>query len=207
MNAAALAADGCWTTPSERHRFVDKRFVSPCGLTCCDCLFYQGEVFEAARWLRELIRKHELDEFLSLLGRPGAWKAIGEHLLLSEDEAWEGMGKHLETFKHMPAFLDVLDSMIAVQCTATCQEAGGCSLGEGTRECGALRCVRSKGYDGCWDCREFESCDKLQFLKRSYGHVIDENLAIARDKGVGAVEPRGKKYYVWQRRKAGGQTG
>ncbi len=100
----------------------------------------------------------------------------------------------------MPDFLEVLDEIGKIRCKKTCQEAGGCSMGGVTRECLALKCIKSKGYDGCWDCSEIKNCDKLNFLKRSYGETIEGNLDIIKEKGINAVRPRGNKYYAWQRK-------
>lgn len=46
---------------------MDKKLVCPCGLTCCDCLFYKTEIYETAKKLRKLIIEHELDKFLNIL--------------------------------------------------------------------------------------------------------------------------------------------
>jgi hypothetical protein len=27
---------------------MEKNLVCPCGLTCCDCLFYKSEIYDAA---------------------------------------------------------------------------------------------------------------------------------------------------------------
>ena len=100
----------------------------------------------------------------------------------------------------MPDFLDVLDGLIALQCKKTCQEAGGCSMGGVTHECETLECIKSKGYNGCWDCAECENCEKLNFLKRGYGETIEGNLKIIKEEGMEAVKLRGNKYYAWKRK-------
>lgn len=100
----------------------------------------------------------------------------------------------------MPEFLDVLDGLIKLQCKTTCQEVGGCSIGGTTHECDALKCIKSKGFDGCWDCSEYEGCEKLNFLKRGYGETIEGNLKIIKEEGFDEVKPRGNKYYTWQRK-------
>lgn len=181
---------------------MESKFVCPCGLTCCDCLFYKSEIYETAKRLKELIRDSQLDIFLGLLCKNEGWRAMAKHIGEDENE----IGRYFQPFKKIPDFLDVLDAIIKIQCKQTCRESGGCSIGEATRECTAKKCIRSKGYDGCWDCAEVEHCDKLNFLKMAYGETIEENLKIMKEKGVDAAQSRGNKYYAWQRRSyPGGQ--
>lgn len=182
---------------------MDKKLVCPCGLTCCDCLFYKSEIYEAAYTLKELLTKHKMDKFLSMCSNNKNSEALAKHLDLNEDEIWKGVGKHFDVFKQMPVFMEVLDGIIKLQCKTTCQEVGGCSVGGNTHECRAIKCLKGKGYEGCWQCSEFEKCDNLTFLKNSYGYVIEDNLKIIKEKGFDAVKSRGNKYYAWQRKKPG----
>jgi hypothetical protein len=179
---------------------MDEKLVCPCGLTCCDCLFYQDEVYATANKLKELIEKHQLDKFLSLCSNEKTWQAMGEHLALDESDSVENFGNKFGIFKDIPTFMNVLDGIIKIQCKTTCREAGGCSAGGDTKQCLALQCLKSKNYTGCWQCSELENCDKLTFLKKSYGSVIEENLKTIKEKGAEAVKSHGNKYYVWQKR-------
>jgi hypothetical protein len=174
---------------------MDKTFVCPCGLTCCDCLFYKAEIYAAASKLRTLIKESQLDIFLGLISKPESWNAMAQHL----GEDGNELGQYFKPFRKMSDFLEVLDSLIKIQCKSTCQEAGGCSMGGVTRECLALKCIKSKGYDGCWDCSETKGCEKLKFLKRGYEETIEGNLGVIKEKGLNAVISRGNKYYAWQR--------
>lgn len=179
---------------------MDKKYVCPCGLTCCDCMFHKKEIFVTAQKLKELISQHKLDKFLTLCSNKNSWTVMGEHLDLRDEQLWEGIGKQFDMFRQIPEFMNVLDGIIRLQCETTCQEAGGCTVGGNKYECKALKCLKARGYDGCWQCGEADNCDKLGFLKSSYGDVIKDNLQTIREKGIGAVESRGDKYYEWQRR-------
>lgn len=179
---------------------MEKKYVCPCGLTCCDCMFYKQEIYETARKLKELVQESRLDTFLALCSNHKAWEAMGRHLDLDAASAEEKFGKKFDAFKDMEIFMHVLDALAAIQCKTTCQEADGCSAGGVTDQCQALKCIKSKNYEGCWQCTEFEACDKLAFLKMSYGHVINENLTTAKEKGIEAVTSHGDKYYAWQRK-------
>ena len=180
---------------------MDKKFVCPCGLTCCDCMFFKKEIYETAQKLRELIKINDLDFFLNMCSKRNNWEAIAKEKKLSGEKAWEKIGQCFDRFKDMSMFMDVLDGIIKLQCKTTCKEAGGCSIAGITNECDALKCVKSKGYNGCWECGEYINCNKLTFVKNNYGYVIEENLKTAKEKGIDAVESHGNKYYEWQRKK------
>lgn len=175
---------------------MDPKFVCPCGLTCCDCLFYEPQIYEAARKLKEVIKGTQLDIFLGLIVKNESWIAMAKHVGADGKE----LERYFEPFKKMPDFLTVLDGIINLQCKETCQEAGGCSIGGVTHACAALKCIRAKRYDGCWDCAEVKDCEKLNFLKKSYGDTIEENMRIIKERGIGAVQSRGNRYDAWQKK-------
>jgi hypothetical protein len=179
---------------------MDKKLVCPCGLTCCDCMYYKKEIYEAALKLMNLIVDSKLDIFLEACSNEKTIAAIGEHLDLDRSTLHTKLVEKYGVFKEMPTFMNVLEGIIKMQCKITCREARGCSSGGDTIKCKALKCLESKNYEGCWQCGEFENCEKLQFLKMSYGFVINENLRIVREKGEEGVKPRGSQYYAWQRK-------
>lgn len=176
---------------------MDKKYVCPCGLTCCDCLFYKPEIYDTAKKLKDLIKEHDFDKFLKLISGNYKWE-VGK--LFGMDKTQEGreIPKYFESFKQIPEFLNILDNIIKLQCKKTCQESGGCSIGGATHQCDLLKCMKSKGYEGCWECSESENCDKLKLRKGAYGETVQCNLKIIREEGIDAVKPRGKKYYAWQ---------
>lgn len=181
--------------------YMDKKLMCPCGLTCCDCLFYKHELYETAQKLRELIKINDFDFFLNICSNKKNWQAMAEGINLKEDEAWEEVGQYFELFQEMPLFINILEAIIKIQCKNTCQETGGCSVAGRTHQCNIARCVKVKGYDGCWQCEHFKDCAHLSFVKNNYGYIIEENLTIAKEKGIEAVKSRGNRYYAWQREK------
>jgi len=40
-----------------------------------------------------------------------------------------------------------------------------------------------KGFDGCWECAEFEICKNLQFLEPVHGNAHIRNLRTIKKKG------------------------
>jgi hypothetical protein len=68
------------------------------------------------------------------------------------------------------SFVTKLDELIALRCTKICKDGGG------NPECHIRKCCVQKRIDGCWECDDFESCDKL---KDQYIN----NIKIIKDKG------------------------
>jgi hypothetical protein len=159
-------------------------------------LFYKEEIYQTARKLKEVIRISQLDKFLNLIVKNRGWNGIANHL--GQDSS--AIEKHFRSFDKLPAFMEVLEGIINLQCKTTCQESGGCSIGGVTHKCEALKCINEKGFEGCWQCGEFKNCEKLSFLRKNYGETIDGNLEIIKNEGVEAVKSRGNEYYAWQRR-------
>lgn len=176
---------------------MDKKYICPCGLICTDCLFYKPEIYETAKELKGTIKNSQLDIFLGLVTKNEGWKTIADHL----NEKGTEIGKYFESFKNFPIFMNVLDGLIRLQCKATCRETGGCSMGGTLHKCEAVKCVRSKGYEGCWECSESENCKKLNFVKHGYGETINKTFKTIKEKGFDAVKSHGNKYYAWQKGK------
>lgn len=64
------------------------------------------------------------------------------------------------------AFKKDLDALAGLRCK-------GCRDGGGNPFCKIRKCAQKLNYEGCWECNEFEACDKLTFLEA--GHK-DEHL-------------------------------
>jgi hypothetical protein len=175
---------------------MENKYVCACGLTCCDCLFYKKEFFEAAKTMKSLIDEYRFDVFYSMLCKSEVSGQIAAHLKQDKTE-YQAM---FCVFEHMPDFVKVLDGIIAIQCKQTCREKNGCSIGGVTHGCEAIECVTNKGLEGCWKCAEYRTCDKLYFQKNSYGKTVTENLSQLESEGISGLRPRGNQYYEWQRR-------
>jgi len=168
---------------------MEAKYIAPCGMTCCDCNLYKSDIYEAARTFKEVIEKHEFDTFLANFSKTNL--------------------SFFHDFKKIPEFMAMLEKIISMQCENVCSEAKGCSIPQvdeimggivkESNKCNVLICIESKGYEGCWECNELESCEKKKFF-RIYGNVPVENCILVRDFGKDAVKPRGNKYYIWQQK-------
>lgn len=134
--------------------------------------------------------------FFGMLSKVEVSAHIAEHLKRDKTQT-EAI---FRIFKQMPDFVNVLEGILAIQCEKTCREKNGCSIGGSTHQCSALECVNSKGVEGCWECDDYKTCDKLAFQKKSYGKTVIENLARLEREGKGSLRPRGNQYYEWQRK-------
>jgi hypothetical protein len=175
---------------------MDKKYVSACGLTCCDCMFYKHEIYEAANNLKNIITETKINVFLSILSKEEFNAVMTNHLGVDKNDLY----KYFQMFSKFQDFIEVLDGLIKIQCKNTCQETGGCSMCGTTKKCVTIKCVKDKGLNGCWECNETNSCKKLVFQKMSYGKTIDENFNIIKKDGIEFVPSRKDNYYEWQKR-------
>ena len=175
---------------------MESKYVSTCGLTCCDCLFYKKEFFQAAKTMKKLIAEYRFDLFFNALSKRENSAEIATQLGLDGSQL-EGI---FRAFERMPDFVKVLDGFIAIECEHTCREKNGCSIGGTPHQCTALKCVNSKGLEGCWKCAGYRTCNKLAFQKMKYGRTVVENLSQLEREGTSALKSRGNQYYEWQRR-------
>jgi hypothetical protein len=129
--------------------------IAYCGLYCGDCHGYQQKIPDLARDLRRELRKSKYKKFADFI----ASSSFGQ--------AFRGYDKCYE----------VLGAMVRFRCHK------GCRVGGGPPFCKIRKCCQNKDIHGCWECSEFESCEKLDFLKPVHdeGHV--KNLRIIKKKG------------------------
>ena len=91
-------------------------------------------------------------------------------------------------FKNYKECYKMLGALVRMRCKKTCKGGGGPPF------CRMRICCQKKDIDGCWECDEFETCDKLDFLKPVHGDAHAKNLRILNKKGVDAFIA-GKKYW------------
>lgn len=176
---------------------MDKKFICPCGLVCTDCLFYKPEIYESAQKLRNTITDSQLDVFLTSISETDSWKSIANHLNGEQSD----FKKYFEVFRNFQDFMNILEGLTKLQCKSTCRETGGCSMGGKLHKCEAVKCIQSKGYEGCWECQDYNQCKKLNFVKKVYGDTINETFSIMRADGSQALKAYGNNYYKWQQKK------
>jgi len=113
------------------------KLVAFCGLCCLDCHGHSGKVADLARDLRKELRASKYDKFAHFISNKGFGAAFKDY-----DQCYE-----------------VLGAMVKFRCRKGCRDGGGPPF------CKIRNCCQKKTIEGCWQCDQFEACNKLDFLK------------------------------------------
>jgi hypothetical protein len=143
------------------------KLTAYCGLYCGDCIRYRSKAIDLAEDLATELQKIKFDKYA------------------------EVKKNSVEKFNHYKEFFKVLDAIAKLQCDIPCRLGGdGCF-----EPCEIKKCVQPKNLKGCWECDEFETCKKLDFLKPFHGETPRENLRKIKECGLEKwVTYRGKCY-------------
>jgi hypothetical protein len=142
--------------------------IAYCGLYCQECASYTGKIADLARDLRKELRTFRYDK-------------IAESL---------SSYSFFEVFKHYPECYQVLGGLVKMRCKR------GCKAGGGPPFCKIRKCCVKKGIEGCWECDDFKTCTKLDFLRPSHGDAHLKNLRILSRHGVDHFLEGKKHWYV-----------
>jgi hypothetical protein len=140
-----------------------------CGLYCGDCIRYRSKAIDLAEDLAEELHKIKFDKYAEI----------------RKDS--------VEEFKHYKEFRRVLDAIAKLQCDIPCRLGGdGC-----LEPCEIKKCVQAKNLEGCWECDEFETCKKFDFLKAFHGETPRDNLRKIKEHGLHRWANYRGKCYPW----------
>lgn len=142
--------------------------VAYCGLYCAECPNHTGIIANLARDLRKELRTYRFDKTAELLSKYPFFKQ------------YEKYGDCYE----------VLGAMVKMRCGKTCRN------GSGNPSCKIRLCCKKKKFEGCWECTEFKSCNKLDFLKTNHGCAHVKNIEIMSKKGIDEFINGNKHWYV-----------
>ena len=142
------------------------QLIAYCGLYCGDCFGYQGKIADLARDLRRELRHTHFEKTAELMSGISFFAA----------------------FKNYPQCYAVLGSLVKLRCKRGCRQGGGPPY------CKIRKCCQKNGYDGCWECVQFESCEHLDFLNTAHGDAHLKNLRKLHKQGVDKFL-KGKKYW------------
>lgn len=141
--------------------------VAYCGLYCGECPNHIGVIADLARDLRKELRNYRFDKTAELLSQYPFFKE----------------------YEKYGVCYSVLGAMVKMRCGKTCR------TGSGNPTCKIKNCVSKKKIQGCWECGEFETCEKLQFLNINHGVAHLKNLRIIKKKGIEEFEKGEKHWY------------
>ena len=134
----------------------EKDLIAYCGIYCGDCYRNKGKIADLARDLRKELRQEKFDQTAETMSQISFFAA----------------------FKNYPQCYELLGEMVKFRCKRTCRGGGGPPV------CKIRECSRKKGIDGCWQCDEFETCKKLDFLKPFHQDAHLKNLRTLQKIGI-----------------------
>jgi hypothetical protein len=132
-----------------------EHLITYCGLYCGDCFAHKGTIADLARDLRKELRDAHFDKTAETLSDIPFFKE----------------------YKNYKECYEVLGAMVRFRCNKVCRDGGGPPF------CKMRKCCQKKGIKGCWECPEFETCKKLDFITESHGDAPINNLRILKKKG------------------------
>jgi len=135
----------------------EKDLVAYCGMYCGDCFIYHGKIADLARDLRKELRQAKFDRQAEAMSTSPFFAVL----------------------KNYPQCYEVLGAMVRLRCKS-------CRSGGGPPFCKMRQCCQKKGIDGCWQCDDFETCNKLDFLKANHDDAHLKNIRRIRKNGIDA---------------------
>ncbi|MBU1706302.1 DUF3795 domain-containing protein [bacterium] len=136
---------------------VNKNLLGYCGLYCGDCPAYTGIVADKASELREVLQQTRFDIFARQEPVPDP------------------------KFKHYAECYDCLGALMDTRCPQVCRDI------KDDAKCDIRGCCIERGYDGCWECGDFEDCSKLTRLTAVHEDAHLHNLRIIAKEGISAL--------------------
>lgn len=146
----------------------NKNLTAYCGLYCGDCSIYKGKIADLAKDIRKELREARFDKTAEALSRVSFFKI----------------------FNNYPQCYEVLGAMVKLRCRKVCKNGGGPPF------CKIRKCCQKKGIKGCWECNEFETCEKLDLLKPGHGVAHIKNLRKINKQGTDEFLKGQKYWYV-----------
>lgn len=144
----------------------DRNLIAYCGLYCGDCFGHKGKVADLARDLRKELRQARFEKTAEFMST----------------------FSFFEVFKNYQQCYEVLGALVKLRCKKACKGGGGPPF------CKMRKCCQKKGIEGCWECDDFETCEKLDFLVPSHGDAHLKNLRNLKKKGFNDFL-KGKKHW------------
>ena len=151
---------------AKKQDLIPEALIAYCGLYCGDCFGYKETVADLARDLRKELRSYRFDLMAD---------ALGEIPIFKE-------------FKDYEKCYKLLGTMVKFRCKKTCKGNGG------PPQCQIRNCARKKKLDGCWQCDDFPTCEKLKILEPHHGAAMQKNLLKLKKQGSAAFI-KGKKHW------------
>jgi hypothetical protein len=151
----------------------NRKYTAFCGLYCKDCIPSNRELFVA------------IDKLTDLLDNLGF-----EHYA-------KFTSTRIKEFQNYEIFRRLLTEMRKLKCETNCFEGPvseyGCN-----KNCGMRQCVINNGIAGCWECKEYKVCEKLEPHKK-FHPGMEHNLDVIKEFGLENWLDKKGKHYKWNK--------
>ena len=109
-----------------------------------------------------------------------------------KDYKFELTAKHLfsDPLKDYHKFVEMLGFMTTLKCDSVCRDKADTST-----SCQIRKCCREKGYYACYECGDFEVCEKLESLKGLHRDSCVKNLKAIKEMGLEKWVETGKRFW------------
>jgi len=134
----------------------NNELIAYCGLYCGDCIGYRQKAAVLSRDLRKELRETKFEKTAEYLSTM----------------------PFFSKYKNYKECYEVLGEIVKMRCKRACRGGGGPPF------CKMRKCCQKKGFKGCWECDEFETCKKLDFLKPNHGDAHIKNLRRIKKQGL-----------------------
>ena len=140
-----------------------------CGLYCGDCIRYRSRASDLAT---DILKEFERTKF-------------ADYAKIKK--------RQMPQMAQYDAAISVLKAVSQIKCQMPCRLGGdGCG-----GSCPVIQCVKENNLKGCWECAEFKTCGKLDFLKAFHGEAHIKNLQKIKDMGIESWIKHREKCYPW----------
>ena len=154
----------------------DIELTAYCGLYCGDCIRFKSRICDLSIDLLKELDGSDFEKYAKVVSSSSR------------------NASRRKRFTKYQEFHELLEEIASQQCIDPCRVRGGCS----TFKCEIVECCSNKNFTGCWDCLEFENCDKFDFLKSMHGDNVLRNIREIKKFGLDEWADHRSKFYIWE---------
>ena len=147
------------------------RSTSFCGLWCGDCIPANEKLYDTISELKHLLVESGFRNYA------------------------EYKSERVPEFKDYDVFLRVLNAFEKLRCLNYCRE-GPCSEAGCAKECKIRLCSIENGFEGCWDCDTYNTCEQISQMERLHPD-IKSNLTQIKAQGIDKWKEYRGRHYRW----------
>ncbi len=151
----------------------NRKYTAFCGLYCKDCIPSNKELFVLIDKLSHLLDNLGFEYYAEL------------------------KSNRIKEFQNYKTFRTLLTEMRKLKCDTNCFEGPvseyGCN-----ENCEMRQCVINKSIAGCWECKDYKICMKLEWHKK-FHPGMEHNLNMIKEFGPDNWLDKRGKHYKWSK--------